>query len=144
MSTFIVDVMNGISYGLLLFMLSSGLTLIFSFLGVLNVAHASFYMLGAYVGTAIGAHWNFGAALVVAPAVVGAAGALVDRSTAKQGRYTPGAKLKIFSPEKLLTDRPDYVLLLSWNFADEILAQQAEYRRQGGQFIIPIPQVKVA
>ena len=79
MSTFIVDVMNGISYGLLLFMLSSGLTLIFSFLGVLNVAHASFYMLGAYVGTAIGAHWNFGAALVVAPAVVGAAGALVER-----------------------------------------------------------------
>lgn len=79
MTTLIVDVMNGVSYGLLLFMLSSGLTLIFSFLGVLNVAHASFYMLGAYVGTAIGVHWGFGAAIVAAPVVVGAAGALVER-----------------------------------------------------------------
>jgi branched-chain amino acid transport system permease protein len=79
MSIFIVDAMNGISYGLLLFMLSSGLTLIFSFLGVLNVAHASFYMLGAYVGAAIGAHWSFWVAIVAAPAIVGAAGALVER-----------------------------------------------------------------
>ena len=69
---------------------------------------------------------------------------VVDRSTAKQGRYTPGTHLKIFSPEKLIEDRPDYCLLLSWNFADEILAQQACYRQSGGKFIIPIPRLKVA
>ncbi len=69
---------------------------------------------------------------------------VVDRNTFKHGRYTPGAHLKIHSPEKLVEDRPDYVLLLSWGFADEILAQQALYRRRGGRFIIPIPRVKVA
>ncbi len=69
---------------------------------------------------------------------------VVDRSTVKQGRYTPGTRLKIYDPDKLLTDRPDYCLLLTWNFADEILAQQQRYRDQGGKFIIPIPHVKVA
>ena len=69
---------------------------------------------------------------------------VVDRSTAKQGHYTPGTRLKIFPPEKLVEEMPDYVLLLTWNFADEILQQQAEYRRRGGQFIIPVPEVKVA
>ncbi len=69
---------------------------------------------------------------------------VVDRNTFKQGRYTPGTHLKIHSPEKLVEDKPDYVLLLSRNFADEILAQQADFRRRGGRFIIPIPSVKVA
>jgi len=69
---------------------------------------------------------------------------VVDRNTFKQGRYTPGTHLKIHGPQKLMDDRPDYVLLLSWNFADEILAQQASYRQQGGRFIIPIPTIKVA
>jgi len=69
---------------------------------------------------------------------------VVDRSTVKQGRYTPGTQLKIHDPEKLLSDRPDYCLLLTWNFADEILAQQQKYRDQGGKFIIPIPHVRVA
>jgi SAM-dependent methyltransferase len=69
---------------------------------------------------------------------------VVDRNTSKQGRYTPGTHLKIHSPEKLVEDKPDYVLLLSWNFADEILAQQATYRQRGGRFIIPLPRLKVA
>ncbi len=69
---------------------------------------------------------------------------VVDRSTVKQGRYTPGTRLKIYDPEKLMTDQPGYCLLLTWNFADEILAQQQQYRQQGGKFIIPIPNVRVA
>lgn len=68
---------------------------------------------------------------------------VVDRSTVKQGRYTPGTHLPIRSPEVLLTDRPDAVLMLTWNFADEILQQQADYRRQGGTFIVPVPDVRV-
>lgn len=68
---------------------------------------------------------------------------VVDRSTVKQGLYTPGTHLKIYAPEKLLDDQPDYVLLLTWNFASEIYEQQAEYRNRGGRFIVPIPSVRV-
>jgi hypothetical protein len=68
---------------------------------------------------------------------------VADRSTVKQGLYTPGTHLPIFGTEKLLEARPDYVLLLTWNFADEILAQQDEFRRGGGRFIIPIPELKI-
>jgi SAM-dependent methyltransferase len=68
---------------------------------------------------------------------------VVDRSTVKQGHYTPGTHLYICSTEKLLESQPDYVLLLTWNFVDEILAQQTEYRARGGKFIIPIPELKV-
>lgn len=68
---------------------------------------------------------------------------VVDRSAVKQGLYTPGTHLRIHAPEKLLEEMPAYTLLLTWNFADEILEQQAEYRRRGGRFIIPIPEVKI-
>jgi branched-chain amino acid transport system permease protein len=70
-----ISLLNGISYGLLLFMLSSGLTLIFSMMGVLNFAHASFYMLGAYFGFAITSYLGFWPALVLAPLLVGLLGA---------------------------------------------------------------------
>lgn len=68
---------------------------------------------------------------------------VVDRSTYKQGRYMPGVRLPICSPARLLEEMPSHVLLLTWNFADEILSQQAEYRRRGGKFIIPIPELRV-
>jgi branched-chain amino acid transport system permease protein len=77
--SFVINALNGVSYGLLLFMLSAGLTLIFSMLGVLNFAHASFYMLGAYVGFSVAARAGFWWALLVAPAVVGLIGAALER-----------------------------------------------------------------
>ncbi len=86
MQTFTVDTLNGISYGLLLFMLSSGLTLIFSFLGVLNFAHASFYMLGAYIGWSLAASIGFWPALIAAPIAVAALGAIVERGLLRRVR----------------------------------------------------------
>lgn len=76
---FAINFLNGVSVGLLLFMLSAGLTLIFSMMGVLNFAHASFYMLGAYVGYALAARWGFWFALVVSPLIVGALGGAFER-----------------------------------------------------------------
>jgi len=79
MEFFVISLLNGVSYGLLLFMLSSGLTLIFSMMGVLNFAHASFYMLGAYFAYSLGLQVGFFPALLLAPVLVGLVGALVER-----------------------------------------------------------------
>lgn len=79
METFIFAVLNGTIYGLLLFMLSSGLTLIFSMMGILNLAHASFYMLGAYMAYSIGNVTGFWIALFVAPLLAGLIGAGIER-----------------------------------------------------------------
>jgi SAM-dependent methyltransferase len=69
---------------------------------------------------------------------------VVDRSPHKQGRFMPGVHIPVLAPERLLEAMPDEVLLLTWNFADEILEQQRAYRQRGGHFIIPLPEVRVA
>ncbi len=79
METIIFSLLNGVIYGLLLFMLSSGLTLIFSMMGVLNFAHASFYMLGAYFAYTISGVSSFWLALIFAPILVGLIGAAVEK-----------------------------------------------------------------
>ena len=76
---FVISLLNGVSYGLLLFMLSSGLTLIFSMMGVLNFAHASFYMLGAYFAYTLSGIVGFWPALFLSPLLVGALGAAFER-----------------------------------------------------------------
>ena len=79
LEVFIFATLNGLVTGLLLFMLASGLTLIFSMMGVLNFAHASFYMLGAYFAYSISLHFGFWTGLIFAPIIVGVLGALVER-----------------------------------------------------------------
>ena len=70
---------NGLLYGMFLFMLSSGLTLIFGMMGILNFAHASFFMIGAYLGFQISYHSNFWVALILAPVIVGIIGGIIER-----------------------------------------------------------------
>jgi branched-chain amino acid transport system permease protein len=105
MEFFTISMLNGLSYGLLLFMLSSGLTLIFSMMGVLNFAHASFYMLGAYIAYTIARIVGFWPGLFIAPLVVGALGALFERACLR--------KVHKFGhvPELLVTFGISYVIL---------------------------------
>lgn len=67
----------------------------------------------------------------------------VDRNPYKHGKFTPGTHIPIYPTEKIRETRPDYVLILPWNFKDEIMEQQAYIKEWGGQFIVPIPEVKV-
>ena len=64
---------------------------------------------------------------------------VADRNVHKQGRYVPGVRLPIVSPQRILEEQPDYLLILPWNFKEEIMEQQAEFRRRGGRFIVPVP-----
>lgn len=67
----------------------------------------------------------------------------VDRNPYKQGKFLPGTHIPIFAPEKIRETKPDYVLILPWNFKEEIMAQNAFIREWGGKFVVPIPEVKV-
>jgi hypothetical protein len=64
---------------------------------------------------------------------------VVDRSPYKQGMLTPGHHIPVYGPEKLLDDQPDVALLLAWNFAEEIVRQQAVFQQRGGKFLLPLP-----
>jgi branched-chain amino acid transport system permease protein len=105
MEFFTISMLNGVSYGLLLFMLSSGLTLIFSMMGVLNFAHASFYMLGAYVAYTVTSWVGFWPALVLAPLAVGVLGALFERYALRRVHQFGHV------PELLITFGLSYILL---------------------------------
>ncbi|HEY6005007.1 MAG TPA: class I SAM-dependent methyltransferase [Anaeromyxobacter sp.] len=67
----------------------------------------------------------------------------VDRNPYKQGKYLPGTHIPIFAPERIAETKPDYVLILPWNFQGEIVKQMAHVREWGGRFVVPIPEVKV-
>jgi branched-chain amino acid transport system permease protein len=104
-SYFLISLLNGLSVGLLLFMLASGLTLIFSMMGVLNFAHASFYMLGAYVAYSITQVVGFWWALFLAPPIVGMLGALFERFALRQVHKFGHV------PELLITFGLSYIIL---------------------------------
>lgn len=67
----------------------------------------------------------------------------VDRNPYKQGKYTPGTRIPIFSPEKIMETKPDYIFILPWNLKDEIMNQVGYIRDWGGRFVVPIPEVRV-
>ena len=105
MEFYTISLLNGISYGLLLFMLSSGLTLIFSMMGVLNFAHASFYMLGAYFGYTVTSLVGFWPALLIAPLLVGLLGAGFERFALRRVHKFGHV------PELLITFGLSYIIL---------------------------------
>ena len=67
----------------------------------------------------------------------------VDRSPHKQGRFLPGSRIPIYEPARLLTERPDFVLILPWNLKEEIASQMAEIKEWGGRFVVAVPEVEV-
>ena len=67
----------------------------------------------------------------------------VDKNVHKQGKYMPGVHVRIDAPDRLLTDRPDYVVILPWNFRNEIIRQQEDYLAAGGRFVVPIPDLEI-
>jgi SAM-dependent methyltransferase len=69
---------------------------------------------------------------------------IVDRNEFKQGKYMPGVRIPISETQRLVHERPDYLLVLAWNFKEEIMSQQRAYREAGGKFIVPIPWPVVA
>ena len=105
MEFFTISLLNGISYGLLLFMLSSGLTLIFSMMGVLNFAHASFYMLGAYFAYSVTLFLGFWPALLIAPLLVGLLGAGFEKYCLRKVHHFGHV------PELLITFGLSYIIL---------------------------------
>jgi SAM-dependent methyltransferase len=68
---------------------------------------------------------------------------VTERNPLKIGKFTPGMHIPVFSDKKLLEDQPDYALILAWNFADEIMQNNLEYKKKGGKFIIPIPDPRI-
>jgi branched-chain amino acid transport system permease protein len=131
-SYFLISLLNGLSVGLLLFMLASGLTLIFSMMGVLNFAHASFYMLGAYFGYTIGQMFGFWWAVLLAPPLVGLLGAGFERFVLRQVHRHGHV------PELLVTFGLSYIVLevvgLVWG--RQALNFQAPPALQGPLFTI--------
>lgn len=105
MEFFTISLLNGVSYGLLLFMLSSGLTLIFSMMGVLNFAHASFYMVGAYLAYTLTLIVGFWPALLLAPLLVGIMGALFEKYALRRVHKFGHV------PELLITFGLSYIIL---------------------------------
>jgi hypothetical protein len=67
----------------------------------------------------------------------------VDRSPYKQGKFLPGTHIPIFHPDRIRETRPDYVLILPWNFKDEVMTQMAYIGEWGGRFVVPIPEVRI-
>ena len=68
---------------------------------------------------------------------------VTEKSTLKIGKYTPGTHIKIYSDDFLKQDKPDYALILAWNFASDIIKNNTKFAKQGGKFIIPIPFPKI-
>jgi SAM-dependent methyltransferase len=68
---------------------------------------------------------------------------IADKNELKQGKYTPGSNIPVVAPGHIYEADPDYILILAWNFSEEIISQQEEFKEEGGKFIIPIPEVKI-
>jgi hypothetical protein len=68
---------------------------------------------------------------------------IADRNEMKHGLYSPGMHIPVVSPDVILSEQPDYLVILAWNFGEEVIAQQAEYRHRGGKFILPMPSNEI-